>query len=120
MPVPSLCQGRIIWSDVADRLGNVKRRPVVIVTPDDDIKTAAELIGVVCSTTSAYVQPRPADYIEVPHHPTGNCRTKLRKATVAVCRWTVELSKELLLALDEEDYAGVIPPRTLKSIIEAM
>lgn len=119
MPLPSLCQGRIVWIEVADARGNVKRRPVVLITSDDEIDTAAELVGVVCSHTSVHVKPRPNDYIEVPHDPSRVCRTKLRKPTVAVCRWAVSLSKAELATLDESDYGGVVPLRTLERIIEA-
>jgi len=119
MAVPSLCQGRIIWLDVADPLGNIKRRPVIIITPDDEIESATVLAGIVCSTTSAHLRPRPADYVEIPHDPSRVCRTKLRKPTVAVCRWAVELTKDSLAATVADDYGGVAPPRVVKSIIEA-
>ena len=119
MPTPSLCQGRILWLEIADPLGNIKRRPVVIVTPNDQIESATTLAGIICSTTSARVRPRPADYIKIPHDPNRVCRTKLRKPTVAVCRWAVQLSKESLAAVDEDDYGGVAPPRVVQAIIEA-
>jgi hypothetical protein len=44
---------------------------VVIVTPNDEIESATTLAGIVCSTTSARVRPRPADYIEIPHDPSS-------------------------------------------------
>lgn len=119
MPVPTLRQGRIVWVEVADARGNVKRRPVVIITSDDDIEREEELVGVVCSHTSAHVDPRPADYIEVPHDPVGVCRSKLRKPTVAICRWAVSLTKSDLSALDARDYGGVVPARALEAIVDA-
>ena len=119
MPVSALCQGRIVWIEVADARGNVKRRPVVIITSDDDIEGAEELVGVVCSHTSVYVEPRPADYIEVPHDPKGVCRSKLRKPTVAICRWSVSLTKSALAALDKEDCGGIVPARMLEQIVDA-
>jgi hypothetical protein len=119
MPVPSLCQGRIVWIDVADAWGNAKRRPVVIITSDGDIDGAEELVGVVCSHTSVHVEPRPVDYIKVPHDPAGVCRSKLRKPTVAICRWTISLTKPALAALQHDDYGGIVPATTLELIVDA-
>jgi hypothetical protein len=118
MSVPNLCQGRIVWANVADARGNIKRRPVVIITSDDDIDGAEEIVGVACSHTSVHVEPRPEDYIEVPHDPAGVCRSKLRKPTVAICRWTVSLTKSALAALEKEDYGGVVPATALEPIID--
>jgi hypothetical protein len=119
MHVSRLCQGRIVWIDVSDARGNVKRRPVVIITSDDDIDGADELVGVVCSHTSVHVEPQPEDYIEVPHHPAGTCRSKLRKPTVAICRWTVSLTKSALTALEHDDYGGIVPATALEAIVDA-
>ncbi|HET6880853.1 MAG TPA: type II toxin-antitoxin system PemK/MazF family toxin [Pirellulales bacterium] len=119
MPVPSLCQGRIVWVDAPDARGNVKRRPVIIITSDDDIDGAEELVGVVCSHTSVHVVPRPGDYIEVPHDPAGVCRSKLRKPTVAICQWTVSLTKSALAALGNEDYGGIVPATALEQIVDS-
>ena len=118
MPVPSLCQGRIVWIDVADARGNIKRRPVVIITSDDDIAGGEELVGVVCSHTSVHVEPRPDDYIEVPHDPAGVCRSKLRKPTVALCQWTIVLTKSSLAALENDDYGGIVPATALDVIVD--
>jgi hypothetical protein len=118
MPVPSLCQGRIVWIDVADARGNVKRRPVVIISSDDDISGADVLVGVVCSHTSVHVEPRPEDYIEVPHDPAGVCRSKLRKPTVAICRWTVSMTKSVLAALEKDNYGGIVPATALETIVD--
>lgn len=118
MPVPSLCQGRIVWIAVADARGNVKRRPVVLITSDDDIEDADELVGVVCSHTSVHVEPRPEDYIEVPHDPAGVCRSKLRKPTVAICRWTVSLTKSDFVAIERGDYGGIVPVTALEQIVD--
>ena len=118
MSVPSLCQGRIIWIDVPDARGNIKRRPVVIITSDDDIAVAEELVGVVCSHTSVHIEPRPEDYIAVPHDPAGVCRSKLRKPTVAICRWTISLPQSALAALDKADYGGIVPATALEPIVD--
>lgn len=118
MLVPSLCQGRIVWIAVADARGHVKRRPVIIITSDDDIDAAEELVGVVCSHTSVHVQPRPKDYFEVPYDPAGVCRSKLRKPTVAICRWTVSLTKSALALLEKDDYGGIVPATVLEPIVD--
>jgi len=118
MFVPPICQGRIIWINVPGKGGKAKRRPVVITTSDAEITAETELAGIVCSHTSANVEPRPADYVEIPHHPAGRCRTKLRKPTVAVCRWPVKLKKEEIAGLAADDFGGVVNPNLLEKVIK--
>lgn len=69
--------------------------------------------------TSVHVEPRPKDYIEVPHNPAGVCRSKLRKRTVAICHWTVSLRKPVLAALEEDDYGGIVPATALERIVDS-
>ena len=79
-----LCQGRILWTPVADHNGhNCYDRPVVILTPSKEIAAADELVGVVASNTAYREEPRPHTYVELPFHPSGRVCTGLKKGTVA-------------------------------------
>jgi hypothetical protein len=100
---------------VPDRNGkNDYDRPVVILTPDDEISAAKELFGMVCSTTSAMRNPRPHYYIELPHQPQGKVRTKLTKPTVAICTWTVPINPPR----DIKKIGGVVPPDVMELMID--
>lgn len=117
--MPNLCQGRLVWVEVTGLDGQMKRRPVVITTPDVDIASATELTGIACSHSAAFRTPRPPDYIEIPFHPTGRCRSKLTKATIAICHWTVSLPKAVVEALPDRFVGGVISPNLVRRMIEA-
>ena len=113
----NLCQGRLVWIEVVGLDGQMKRRPVVITTPDAEIASATELACVACSHSAAFRTPRPADYVEIPYHPSGRCRSKLTKQTIAICGWTVTVPKADIEALPDRYLGGIVPPQTLKSII---
>lgn len=85
--MPNLCQGRLVWVEVTGLDGRAKRRPVIITTPDTDLASAVELAGIACSHSAVFRNPRPADYFEMPYHPSGRCGSKLTKPTIAICRW---------------------------------
>jgi hypothetical protein len=109
-----LCQGRIVWTPVADRNGhNRYARPVVILTSDDEIARADELFGVVASNTAVMTNPRPACCIELPYHPLGNVATRLRKPTVAVCTWIVNVRKD-----DIDDVGGIVSPSSFSRFLK--
>lgn len=114
----NLCQGRLVWVEIVGLDGQAKRRPVVITTPDPDIASSTELAGIACSHSAAFRTPRPADYVEIPYHPSGRCRSKLTKPTIAICGWTVTISKTDIVALPDRYLGGIVPPEALKSIIE--
>lgn len=83
-----LRQGSIVWTSVADQYGNPpKRRPVLIVSSDDDISELAQVVGIVCSHTSALKNPQPDCWVWLPFNANGNGCSKLTKPTVAICTW---------------------------------
>jgi len=114
--VLSLCQGRIVWIELADRKGyNKYPRPVIILTRDDEIPLTDVLVGVVGSHTAAMQNPRPSEYIEIPHHPARTTLTKLNRPTVAICTWIIEIDKS---TLTEDMMGGIVSPKYLVQIIE--
>ncbi len=111
----TLCQGRIIWIEVPDKNGfNSYPRPVAVLTKTDEIASEDVVVCVVCSHTSAEVYPRKDSWIEIPHHPDGRTRTRLRKSTVALCEWIEQFKKADAQAAD---MGGIIPPGVLLRII---
>jgi len=113
--VKPLRQGQIVWAMIPDRHGNrAKRRPVIVLTPNEDIATHDEIACVVASHTSALQNPRPGHYVPIPYHPRGACRTKLRKETVAVCDWMTTIPN----CANEEDIAGCVSKMLLLDLIK--
>ena len=111
--MPELCQGRIVWAVVPDKHGhNAYPRPVIILTPQNEISSATELFGVVASNTASRTAPRPSSYIEIPHHPLGMVRTKLKVPTVAVCEWLVSIERSQIIST-----GGIVPPHVLEAVI---
>jgi len=89
---------------------------VIILNRTEEITTAEKLTGVVVSHTASLCNPRPSYYVEIPYHPQGMVRTKLKKPCVAVCDWLVEFDKQV----PESDICGIVPPRLLELIIETV
>lgn len=75
--------GDIAWAKVADTRGNTNLRPIVIINVD-------ERVDAVAVTTSPADQDHP-QYVPLPHHPTGNVSTRLRRPSWAACRWVLTL-----------------------------
>jgi hypothetical protein len=88
-------------------------RPVIIMTPDEEIANGEELYGIVCSHSSALKNPLPHYYIALPYQPQGKVRTKLKKPTVAICTWAIPVKRESI-----KSCGGTVPPGTLELIID--
>lgn len=117
--MPNLCQGRLVWVELVGVDGQIKRRPVVVTTADADIDASSELTAIACSHSAANQDPRPPDYVAIPYHPDGRCKSKLKKPTVAICRWVVQLQKSDLVVLPERYVGGVVPATCLEQINDA-
>lgn len=117
--MPALCQGRLVWVELVGLDGKTKRRPVVITSSDAEINEAAELAGIACSHSAVNEIPRPPDFVELPYHPRGQCKSKLRKPTVAICRWAVTLRKADLESLPQAFVGGVVAPKHIELMLEA-
>src|SRR5688500_17384816 len=81
--------GRIAWADVPDANGFRKLRPVIIVTPTDQIQTGQPLD--VIAVTSRIVEPLPVDHVLLPWHAQGHPRTGLNRKCAAVCSWVCQV-----------------------------
>jgi mRNA-degrading endonuclease toxin of MazEF toxin-antitoxin module len=112
--VPKPAQGRIVLTDVLDpQSRNRKCRPVVIVTPTDEISEDEPFVGV--AVTGTLPRPLPDDYVMLPYHNEGHPRTGLRKKSAAVCSWLVELQVD-----DIKQYKGVTPTKELEKILKIL
>lgn len=105
-----------MWVEVADPNGhNCYHRPVIILTPSNELAEEDTIVGVVASNTASSVSPRPHSYIAVPYQEDGRVRTKLREPTVAVCEWLVEIEKSQIAS---DNIGGIVPPSCLKQILD--
>jgi len=110
------CQGRLIWAFVLDPRGrNPKKRPVVILTSNQEIATVDVFVTVVASCSAASRVPRPDHFIGLPFQEFGYCSTKLRKPTVVICDWLAEIPKST--AFSSDDFGGIVLPNLLRRII---
>ncbi len=105
-----LCRGRIVWVELLDPQGrNPKRRPAVIVTPDEEIQPDGEVWVV---AISSQLDAAPAeDQVELPWDRRGHPKTKLKERCAAVCSWMERVSVASI-----QEYAGIVPGRQLLDI----
>lgn len=81
-----LKQGSVIRAWIEDpQGGNPKPRPLVVVTPTDDIRQSAVLVAV--AITGRFSDPLADDEVPLPYHPAGKANSGLRKPCVAKCSW---------------------------------
>jgi mRNA-degrading endonuclease toxin of MazEF toxin-antitoxin module len=91
-----LQQGRIIWASVPRPDGSPgKPRTAVIVTATAEINDTDPFV--VVAITSAFQEPLRDAEVRLPFHPQGGGRIGLKRPTVAVCDWLVELRKSQVL-----------------------
>lgn len=107
----TLARGSIIWAMVPDPQGrNPKPRPLVVLTPPDQIPNAAVLQCVAVTTQTGQA---PADaQVPLPWQPRGHPRTGLKSASAAVYTWLVQVAKA-----DVQSIAGSVPARQLLDIL---
>ena len=99
--------GRVLWVELSPR-GQGKRRPAVALNaPDRD-----GLVYVVVGSASC----EPSDLsvaFELPWHPAGHCRTRLKKRTILDLAWI-----ECISVSEIKDIGGVLPGRNLDAMQE--
>jgi hypothetical protein len=106
---PRLYQGRVLEASVKDKLGgNRKRRPLIIVTPTDEIQSS-ETFDVVCVTTQG--EKYPSNY-NVPIR-GGNKLIGITWDSDIVCDWDCSIRETDVIAL-----LGKLPPTILKRVLE--
>ncbi|HEX4796326.1 MAG TPA: type II toxin-antitoxin system PemK/MazF family toxin [Humisphaera sp.] len=108
-------QGDIFWLDDCRPLHGdlAKRRPVVVLSPDDSISKQPDVLVVACTST---VYPSNKTAIELPSRErTPQTRTGLNRRTWAVPEWLVTVESNLLV-----DRAGRITGATLRRLLEAV
>ena len=108
MTSPEVLQiGRIVWVEVADRIGIRKQRPAIIVASTDDAGTLT-----VVAVTSRVPDSLPDDHVLLPWHPQGHPRTGLNRKSAAVCSWLTQIT-----ASDILNVAGIVPGPELLAIL---
>jgi hypothetical protein len=111
--VPKPVRGRIIKADVLDPQGrNRKRRPLVIITPSEEILPGHSFWGV--AITSSISQPLPDDCVALPFHPGGHSKTKLKAFCAAKCTWLQKIEHEE----DIQEYLGFVLEKQLLEILK--
>jgi mRNA-degrading endonuclease toxin of MazEF toxin-antitoxin module len=113
LPPPPIRQGTIVWAVVPTPQGVRKRRPLVIVTADDQIPLQPRLAAVAVSTT--FPGPPPPDHVPLPWDPTGRAATRLRRRSAAVCSWVASLTPDQV-----ESVEGNVPPAVLLEILKKL
>lgn len=109
-----LCQGRIVWATVCDPAGrNPKCRPLVILTPDNEIDPSGKIV--VAAATTIFDKPLPDNKVSLPWQHDGHPVTKLRQECVVVCDWL-----ETICAADIEGFGGMVPKRLLYQILNRL
>jgi mRNA-degrading endonuclease toxin of MazEF toxin-antitoxin module len=109
-----LQQGCIVRASVLDPAGtNRKTRPLVIVTPNSDIRTAQSLFAV--AITGSFRDPPADDEVPLPWHSRGAARTNLTKPCVAKCSWLCRLRPA-----DVIEVRGHVPTSELQTILERL
>ena len=112
--MPTLGRGRIVLAEVVDpQSHNRKVRPLVIVTPTEEIRESTPFVGIAVSTT--FPHPVPNTCVELPYDSTGQAKTGLRKRSVAVCSW-----RQALTHADVIRDIGRVPDRQMLTILEKM
>jgi hypothetical protein len=108
----NLKQGSIVYVKVLDLQGkNPKRRPVVVLSPPDQVKPGEPFIGVAVSTRPQ--DPLPPECVRLPSNRQKHGSSGLSERCVAVCNWPVQFYAE-----DIEEARGMIYGELLYEIIE--
>jgi hypothetical protein len=91
-----LKQGSIVLAWVNDPQGrNPKARPLVVITPTNEILTSKLLVAV--AVTGQFSDPLADDEVALPYHPAGRASSGLRKPCVAKCSWLLPIRSEDVL-----------------------
>ena len=106
---PKLRRGRIVRAEIPDANRIRKERPVVILTPTDEIPNLDSLVVIAITTT--FPEPPPGDHVELPWHPRSHPVTRLKRRSAAVAKWIVRIAPD-----DIRSFGGDVPKAKLKEI----
>jgi hypothetical protein len=107
-----LVRGLIVWATTPDPAGrNPKKRPVVLLTSQDEVPPGDPLIGV--GVTGTLPAPLPADFVLLPWHRSHHPYTGLNKKCAAWCSWRVTIPLD-----DELEVMGRVPDGVFAEICE--
>lgn len=107
-----LAQGSIIEASVLDTQGrNPKRRPLVIISPTEQIQDGEPFYC--AAITGSLPTILPDDHVLIPYSNSGrHPYTGLSKRCAAVCSWAVRVKPE-----DVIEIRGTVPTKQLQTII---
>jgi mRNA-degrading endonuclease toxin of MazEF toxin-antitoxin module len=107
-----LQQGRIVWANVPRPDGSPgKPRTVVIITATEEINDTDPFV--VVAITSTFEEPLRDAAVRLPFHPQGGGRVGLKRPTIAVCDWLIELRQAQVL-----QEVGSLPSTVMIEIVE--
>jgi hypothetical protein len=106
---PKLRRGRIVWAEVSDASGFRKARPVVILTPTEEIRES-ETVAVVAITTT-FSDPPPDHLVSLPWFPRGHPVPRLKKRSAVVTKWVTRI-----MPSDVIEVGGDVPRKQLIAI----
>jgi len=107
-----LVRGLIVWATTPDPAGrNPKKRPVVLLTSQDEVPPGNPLIGV--GVTGTLPAPLPPDYVLIPWHRSRHPYTGLNKKCAAWCSWRVTIP-----LTDDVQVMGRVPDNAFVEICE--
>jgi mRNA-degrading endonuclease toxin of MazEF toxin-antitoxin module len=106
--------GQIAWAVVKDHNGFRKSRPVIIITPDDEIMANEPIV--VMAVTTTFPEPAPSDHVELPWNPDRRrTSTHLARRSAAVITWI-----ETVYADEITQPIGTVPSKVMKVICDRL
>jgi mRNA-degrading endonuclease toxin of MazEF toxin-antitoxin module len=103
-----------VRANLADPRGQVKRRPSIIATSTDAIRSEQPFVVIAVSTS--YPDPPPEDHVELPWNADRRrVRTRLNRRCAAVITWLRTITSE-----DVDDFAGEVPPALMITILQKL
>jgi hypothetical protein len=108
----SFIRGRIVYPQfpIPDPQGqHGKRRPLIVLTSNEDIRAGATRLLAVATSTSISEASEPARCVDLPFG--RYAATRFTEASAAVCDWYVDIAAE-----DVRTSPGLVPPHLLDQI----
>jgi mRNA-degrading endonuclease toxin of MazEF toxin-antitoxin module len=106
-PAPAkYCQGRILQAKVSEARGGYKERPLIIVTPTNEIQGSS--FQVIACTTQGEKYPSSVN-VPIP----GGKFLGISSDSDAVCDWMPQITENDITGL-----GGILSPKYLRAIIE--